>query len=163
MKLRQLKRSELLLSGVAAVLGAAAALVVPSVAQASVLHPLAVTLTFDDGAADHTIAQQLLQNHGMVGTFYINSSFIGQPGYMTRSQLDGLVAHGHEVGGHTVSHQDLLTLSADEQNRQICQDRNTLLSWGYSVTSFAYPFANFDAPIEGVAQACGYNSARAVG
>jgi Polysaccharide deacetylase len=82
---------------------------------------------------------------------------------MTRANLDNLKAKGHEIGGHTVSHQNLPTLSADEQNRQICQDRNTLLSWGYAVTSFAYPFAEFNATTKTIAQHCGYNTARAVG
>ena len=136
---------------------------VPVRADASALQPLSITLTFDDGFADQTAAQQLLNQHGMHGTFYIVSSFIGLPGYMTRSDLESLAADGHEIGGHTVSHQDLPTLSADEQNRQICQDRDTLLSWGYPVTSFAYPFAEFTATTKQIAQHCGYNTARAVG
>lgn len=82
---------------------------------------------------------------------------------MTRAELDDIAANGHEIGGHTVSHQDLTTLSADEQNRQICQDRDTLLSWGFQVTSFAYPFANLVPSLESIVQHCGYNSARAVG
>jgi peptidoglycan/xylan/chitin deacetylase (PgdA/CDA1 family) len=135
----------------------------PFRAEASALHPLSVSLTFDDGAADQVAGQQLLQQYGMVGTFYINSSFLGLPGYMTRAQVDDIAAHGHEIGGHTVTHQPLTSLSADEQNRQICQDRDTLLSWGYQVTSFAYPFAEFDATTKTIAQHCGYNSARAVG
>ncbi|MDX6216524.1 MAG: hypothetical protein QOG99_2108 [Frankiales bacterium] len=49
-------------------------------ATASATRPLTVSLTFDDGLADQMTAQQLLKNHGMVGTFYINSSFIGVPG-----------------------------------------------------------------------------------
>ena len=153
----------LLILGAAAVLAAAATALTPAAAQASPINPLAVTLTFDDGFADEVPAQTLLQDHGMVGTFYINSGLIGLPGYMTRSQLDDIAAHGHEIGGHTVSHQDLTTLDADEQNRQICQDRNTLLSWGFQVTSFAYPFANLSPSLEGLVQHCGYNSARAVG
>ena len=52
-------------------------------------------------------AQQLLKNHGMVGTFYINSSFIGSPGYMTRADLETLKANGHEIGGHSVRHSSL--------------------------------------------------------
>ena len=132
-------------------------------AQASATKPLQISLTFDDGVADQLQGQQLLEKYGMAGTFYINSSFIGMPGYMTRASLDGLKAKGHEIGGHTVSHQNLPTLSADEQNRQVCLDRNTLLSWGYAVTSFAYPFVAFDATTKAIAQQCGYNSARSVG
>ncbi|WP_203785465.1 polysaccharide deacetylase family protein [Paractinoplanes rishiriensis] len=138
-------------------------LAAPTAAQASLLKPLAVTFTFDDAVTDQLTGQELLEQHGMVGTFYVNSSFVGQSGYMTRAQLDELETNGHEIGGHTVSHQDLTTLVSAEQNRQICADRNQLLSWGYSATSFAYPFANFDNDIKVVAQNCGYNTARAVG
>jgi peptidoglycan/xylan/chitin deacetylase (PgdA/CDA1 family) len=135
----------------------------PLTADASASRPLTVTLTFDDGVADQLQGEQLLEKYGMVGTFYINSALIGLPGYMTRANLDNLNAKGHEIGGHTVSHQNLPTLSADEQNRQICLDRNTLLSWGYAVTTFAYPFVAFDATTKAIAQQCGYNAARSVG
>ena len=116
-------------------------------AAASATHPLTVSLTFDDGSADQMTAQRLLKKHGMVGTFYINSSFIGLPGYLTRADLKTLKANGHEIGGHTVSHPSLISLSAGEVNRQICTDRNTLLSWGYRVTSFAYPFSDINASV----------------
>jgi peptidoglycan/xylan/chitin deacetylase (PgdA/CDA1 family) len=132
-------------------------------AQASASKPLQISFTFDDGVADQLQGQQLLEKYGMVGTFYINSANIGLPGFMTRADLDTLKARGHEIGGHTVSHRDLLTLSPDEQNRQICMDRSTLLSWGYAVTSFAYPFVAFNATTKAIAQQCGYNTARAAG
>ncbi|GIM95492.1 polysaccharide deacetylase family protein [Paractinoplanes toevensis] len=147
----------------AAVLAGAVLLISPGAAQASLANPLAVSFTFDDGVADQLAAQDLLEQHGMVGTFYINSALIGQTSYMTRTDLDNLATSGHEIGGHTATHQDLLTLASGEQNRQICTDRNTLLSWGFDVTSFAYPFANLDAGLETTTQNCGYNSARAVG
>ncbi|GAA0558267.1 hypothetical protein GCM10010172_46640 [Paractinoplanes ferrugineus] len=146
-----------------AVLAGAVTLISPGAARASIARPLAVTFSFDDGVADQLAAQTMLQEHGMVGTFYVNSALIGQPSYMTRANLDGLSENGHEIGGHTATHQDLLTLVPDEQNRQICADRNTLLSWGFGVTSFAYPFANLDPGIKAIVRNCGYNSARAVG
>jgi peptidoglycan/xylan/chitin deacetylase (PgdA/CDA1 family) len=99
----------------------------------------------------------------MSGTFYINSALIGLPGYMTREDLDGLDADRHEIGGHTVTHANLTALSAAEANRQICQDRQTLLSWGYALSSFAYPFSGVNASVEKIVQRCGYRTARAVG
>jgi peptidoglycan/xylan/chitin deacetylase (PgdA/CDA1 family) len=143
------------------VMGSALILSTPDAASAT--RPLTVSLTFDDGAADQMTAQQLLKNHGMVGTFYINSSFIGLSGYMTRADVETLKANGHEIGGHSVSHLSLASLSADEANRQICMDRNTLLSWGYAVTSFAYPFSDSNPSVKSMVQSCGYNTARAVG
>jgi len=146
-----------------ALITAAFFIMIPIRAQASALRPLAVTFTFDDGVADQLTAQQLLQQYGMHATFYINSSFIGLPGYMTRAQLDDIAAHGHEIGGHTATHQSLITLAPDEQNRQICGDRSTLMSWGYAVSTLAYPFAEFDATTKSIAQQCGYNTARDAG
>ena len=82
---------------------------------------------------------------------------------MTRADLETLKANGNEIGGHSVNHPSLISLSAGEANRQICTDRNTLLSWGFAVTSFAYPFSDFNPSVESTVQACGYNTARAVG
>ena len=65
------------------VMGSALILSIPATVSAT--RPLTVSLTFDDGSADQMTAHQLLKNHGMVGTFYINSSFIGPPGFMTRA------------------------------------------------------------------------------
>ncbi len=139
------------------------ALILSSPATASATHPLTVSLTFDDGTADQMTAQQLLKKHAMVGTFYINSSFIDSQGFMTRADLETLAANGNEIGGHSFNHPSLISLSAGEANRQICMDRNTLLSWGFPVTSFAYPFSDFNPSVESTVQACGYNTARTVG
>jgi peptidoglycan/xylan/chitin deacetylase (PgdA/CDA1 family) len=138
-------------------------LLLSTLASASAARPLIVSLTFDDGSADQMTAQQLLKNHRLVGTFYINSARIGSPGFMTRADLETLKANGHEIGGHSFNHPSLTSLSAAEANRQICTDRNTLLSWGYAVTSFAYPFSDFNPAVKSTVQICGYNSARAVG
>ena len=53
---------------------------------------------------------------------------------------------------------------AGEAERQICLDRNTLLSWGYAVTSFAYPFSDFNSSVKSMVQNCRvHNTARTVG
>ena len=153
----------LLCIGLAVCMVIGSPLMLSTPATASATHPLTVSLTFDDGIANQMAAQQLLKKHGMVGTFYINSSSVGLPGHMTRANLETLKANGHEIGGHSVSHLSLISLSAGEANRQICMDRNTLLSWGFPVTSFAYPFSDFNPSVESTVQACGYNTARTVG
>ena len=86
--------------GLAMCMVTGSALMLSAPATASATRPLIVSLTFDDGSADQMTAQRLLKNHGMVGTFYINSSFIGVPGgHMTRGDLETLKANGHEIGG----------------------------------------------------------------
>jgi peptidoglycan/xylan/chitin deacetylase (PgdA/CDA1 family) len=152
------------LLGLAMAVLAVSALLLPTACTASPNRGLAVSLTFDDGRADQMVAQQLLKNHGMTGTFYINSSSIDVPGgHMTRGDLDVLEANGHEIGGHSANHLDLSSLSADEAERQVCTDRDTLLSWGHPATSFAYPFSDLDTTVQSIAAHCGYDTARTVG
>ncbi|GAB3412011.1 polysaccharide deacetylase family protein [Flindersiella endophytica] len=132
-------------------------------ANALILPRTYVSFTFDDGLADNMTAIPMFDRYNMDATFYINSALIGQSGYMTRANLDTLKSKGHEIGGHTVTHQSLITLSPAEANRQVCTDRNTLTSWGYRVTSFAYPFADVNDTAKSIVQQCGYNTGRAVG
>jgi peptidoglycan/xylan/chitin deacetylase (PgdA/CDA1 family) len=123
-----------------------------------------VSLTFDDGIKDQfTNARPLLQSHGMHGTFYIISGQTNLSGYMSQADISALAADGDEIGGHTVDHADLTTLSSDDAKREVCNDRVTLLNWGFSVKSFAYPFGAANATAEQAVAYCGYNSARTVG
>jgi peptidoglycan/xylan/chitin deacetylase (PgdA/CDA1 family) len=124
-----------------------------------------VSLTFDDGNADqYTNAFPVLQQYGMHGTFYIVTGFIGvNSANMTLAQLQTLYNAGNEIAGHTVLHPDLTQVSTDEATREICDGRNTLLNWGFPVTDFAYPYADSNSTTEGLAQQCGYNSARSLG
>ncbi|MET0929661.1 MAG: polysaccharide deacetylase family protein [Aeromicrobium sp.] len=122
-----------------------------------------VSLTFDDANANQRTGAAILDRHGLDGTFYVPSGYIGAPGYLTLADLQALKAAGHEIGGHTVSHPDLPTLPADEAKRQICNDRAWLLGKGFAVRSFAYPFASLNASVKAVVAGCGYNSARGLG
>ena len=122
-----------------------------------------VSLTFDDANADQLPAAQKLKSLGMAGTFYLVSGFIGAPNYLTLANVQSMVADGHEIAGHTISHPDLATLSTDEAARQICNDRVNWANWGIPVANFAYPFASSTTAVETAAKNCGYNSARGLG
>ncbi len=120
-----------------------------------------VSLGFDDGySSQYDAARPMLAAHGMHATFFIISGSVGESGYMTWSQLDGLAADGNEIGGHTLDHPDLTTLSSTEARRQICDDRTQLQAHGFQVTDFAYPYGAFNAAVEKLARDCGYSSAR---
>jgi peptidoglycan/xylan/chitin deacetylase (PgdA/CDA1 family) len=122
-----------------------------------------VSLTFDDGRATQTVAGPILRSHGMNGTFYLNSARLGSSGYyMTWSDVATLAADGNEVGGHTLDHTDLTTVSAAEATRLICDDRSALIARGYPASSFAYPYGNYNSTVEGIVESCGYHSARTV-
>ena len=123
-----------------------------------------VSLTFDDANADQLPASQYLTSKGMKGTFFLVSGFIGAPGYLTLANVQSMVAAGHEIAGHTISHPDLASISIDEATRQVCNDRVNWANWGIPVANFAYPFASSTTAVENAVKTpCGYNSARGLG
>lgn len=122
-----------------------------------------VSLTFDDGIDDIVAAEQVMHEAGLVGTFYITDQWVGQEGFVTREELRKIHARGNEIGGHTVSHPWLPAVSSAEQQRQICNNRATLETWGFRPVSFAYPFASADEVTHNAVQACGYHTARGLG
>jgi peptidoglycan/xylan/chitin deacetylase (PgdA/CDA1 family)/uncharacterized cupredoxin-like copper-binding protein len=133
-------------------------LVSPGVAAAG---PTIVSLMFDDGTADQYQVGSMLAQDGLRGTFYINSNNIGaSPSFMTWSQLSGLAADGNEIAGHTLDHVDLTTVGSAEATRQVCDDRQALISHGFSVTDFAYPYGASNSTVESIVRGCGYSSAR---
>ena len=121
-----------------------------------------VSLTFDDSNADQLAAEQTMKSLGLHGTFYTVSGWVNQPGYLTLANVQQIAADGNEIAGHTITHPDLPTLAAGDQQRQICNDRVNLINWGFHPTDFAYPFADADTN-QTYAKACGYNSARGLG
>jgi hypothetical protein len=125
--------------------------------------PTIVSITFDNQWANQMTAAASLKRHGMAGTFYVISGWIGLPGFMTLNDLRQLAADGNEIGGKTVNNPKLPTLSDAEAMREICQGRNVLASYGFQVTNFAYPHAEYNAATEQAARACGFATARGVG
>jgi peptidoglycan/xylan/chitin deacetylase (PgdA/CDA1 family) len=126
-----------------------------------------ITISFDDTTADQLQARNALEEHGMRATFYVNSSRIGSvasdlPAYMTLEELTALQAAGHEIGGHSKHHLNLSLLERDEVSRQVCGDRERLLSLGLQADNFAYPFSSFTPDVAQVVESCGYSSARAI-
>ena len=134
------------------------ALLAPALAKAA---PTIVTLTFDDGTADQYAARTMLAQHSLHATFYVNSNNIGATtNFLTWDQLAGLAADGNEIGGHTLDHIDLTSVTSTEATRQVCDDRQALISHGLAVTDFAYPYGASNSTVESVVQGCGYKSAR---
>jgi peptidoglycan/xylan/chitin deacetylase (PgdA/CDA1 family) len=149
-----------------AFVGATLALAVPGRALAG---PTVVSLTFDDGWDTQTTASSMLAAHGLLGTFYVNSGFIGMADHLTWAQLAAMNAAGNEVGGHTVDHQDLTELTPTAATAEVCDDRTAIRSHGFIANSFAYPFGAYDASTtsgngtldaSSIVQSCGYTSGR---
>jgi peptidoglycan/xylan/chitin deacetylase (PgdA/CDA1 family) len=120
-----------------------------------------VSLTFDDGRATQYVARPILAAHAMDATFYVNSPRLGSSSfYLSWQQVQDLATDGNEIGGHTAYHANLPQVDPIEAKRQICYDRVNLLNHGLQATDFAYPYGAYNASVESMVQACGYNSAR---
>jgi len=126
-----------------------------------------VSVTFDDGWDSQQTAATMLAAHGLKGTFYVNSSNIGQAGYLTWPQLTTFNVAGNEIAGHTLTHPDLTTLTSTQAQHEICDDRTAIQGHGFVVPDFAYPFGAYDGntgggtlDVSSIVKNCGYASGR---
>jgi peptidoglycan/xylan/chitin deacetylase (PgdA/CDA1 family) len=124
-----------------------------------------VSITFDDGSASQYATSAMLQERGMLGTYYINTAMVGSSRYyMTWPQVHSLDGQGNEIGGHTLHHENLTKIDLATARTEVCDDRANLLNEGFAAASFAYPEAGADSSaIEQVVKDCGYSTGRGVG
>jgi peptidoglycan/xylan/chitin deacetylase (PgdA/CDA1 family) len=122
-----------------------------------------VTIGFDDASANTYVVRPILAAHEMHATFFVIAGRVGKDkDTLTWSKIKNLYADGNEIGGHTLDHVDLTTLSVEDMRHQVCEERARLIEHGFQPTSFAYPFGSYNADAEQVVRDCGYNSGRAV-
>jgi peptidoglycan/xylan/chitin deacetylase (PgdA/CDA1 family) len=126
-------------------------------------HRVNILITFDDGYASWVdTCLPILKEHGVQVIFFVNSGLVSRKGdseaqgrYVKEKLLlspretiswNGvrtLRDAGHTIGGHTVSHERLSTLSSDAQAREIRDDKATIeRELGRPAVVFAYPFGN---------------------
>jgi peptidoglycan/xylan/chitin deacetylase (PgdA/CDA1 family) len=134
--------------------------------------PVIVTFTWGGGIADQMAALPIFRRYRMHATFYAPSGLVCVPSrtvscagsrYLTLGDLHAIAADGNEIGGLTVLHVPVTGMPAAEAQREICDDRMNLSRWGFTVTDFAYPFAEANPLAEDLVRRCGYNSALGTG
>ena len=127
----------------------------------------ACIMNFDDGAASQLFSLCSLNKYQIPATFYIpeanlanSSEYIENEDWIVRNiELDGRDKHdyymypqelelihswGQDIQSHTLTHADLPTLDYDGQWEEIYQSIVNLEDKGYEITSFAYPYGNYD-------------------
>ncbi len=137
------------------------------------LPPKAVILTFDDGYQDtYTTAFPLLQERGMkavvfvIGERKIRTNIwderIGLPSapLMEDHQILELRQAGFEIGSHTMTHSDLLSLTEDNAWKEISRSRMLLeILLNDSVQTFSYPFGLANTNVKRMVENAGYDLA----
>lgn len=127
-----------------------------------------VALTFDDGLLDNL--EQLvpiLHDEGISATTFVTTAWMGEPHVsvpyarnMTADEVRELHRSGVEIGGHTVSHPDLTSLTFEEARDEIragCEQLAEIT--GAPVDTFAYPFGFADEHATRAAEAAGVRAA----
>lgn len=107
----------------------------------------ALVLSMDDGPVQDRRLVELLNRHGIRGTFHLNSGRLGEPGHVSPDEV-GSLYDGHEVSTHSVSHPYLDSLSRAEITAEVDFDRSVLsLISGGDVRGHAYPFGAYNAEV----------------
>lgn len=124
---------------------------------------LNLLLTFDDGYQSWVdVAAPVLERYGTKGLFFtcsglLDAADMGEEavGRFTRERLQlqrrrqvltwegarQLIARGHTIGGHTISHSRLSTLTNDDLVREVREDKERLEEMlTVQLQDFAYPF-----------------------
>jgi len=121
-----------------------------------------VLITFDDGNGNnYTNALPILRKYGFTATFFIVTNYTGNGSFMNEEQVHELVAEGHEIGNHSVSHQKMTALSDEALAREATRSKEILEElYGIEVTAFAYPFGKYDERVMETVRAAGHKTGR---
>lgn len=138
---------------------------------------LNTVITFDDGYASWvTTVLPALNDFGLPATFFVSSGFLGltereqlvyantrlfkkvplrrMTGCLSETDLGKICDAGHSIGGHTVNHVDLETLSdIDQLKQEITEDKFSLERIaGDRIDCFSYPGGTYKNPHFNVAE-----------
>ena len=120
----------------------------------------ALTLSYDDGRDFDRKLVQIFNDHGLKGTFHLNSGLFNSPVKVTPEELASLYA-GHEVSCHAFSHPFLERIPRTEVMREVWQDREFLEKYvSYPVTGMSYPYGSSDAAVVEILRNCGIEYCR---
>lgn len=124
-----------------------------------------IALTFDDGWREqYDVAFPLLQRYGMRATFFVSTSFVGYPRFMTWEELAEMRDAGMEIASHGRKHVNLADADDPEAWREIARSREILEEkLGVSAVSFAYPFGGYRKGLPAMLERAGYQIAVGLG
>jgi peptidoglycan/xylan/chitin deacetylase (PgdA/CDA1 family) len=126
------------------------------------------SVSFDDGLADNvSTLLPLLVRERIPATVFVVTGWLGHhhpaaswTPIITASGLRKLYAAGIEIGGHTVTHRDLTTVSVPDAMAELLNSRMALEALlGAPVTVAAYPFGHANIAVERACRAAGYEAA----
>lgn len=134
----------------------------------------ALTLSYDDGVEQDARLLDIMERHGLKGTFNLNSGMFALEGTvypagqihrrMTERQALALFAHsGQEVAIHGYEHGNFATLPAAQSLWQTMRDKEKLERlFGRIIRGMAYPYGAYSRELAQALKTCGVAYARTV-
>jgi len=125
--------------------------------EKTVADPCALLLTFDDSWQEHLWAASALTKRGIRALFFLNSGYLGQPGMLDAAAVREMVALGHEIGSHGVTH-DFFNSLDDAALRSTLMDSKASLetTCGRPIRYLSLPGGRLDNRTARFAKAAGY-------
>lgn len=127
------------------------------------LPPKPVILSFDDDwEGQYSYGLPLLKKYGFTATFYVWVVVVGRKHHMTWDEVKALDEAVMQVGCHTLTHPYLQRIRDDESlQREILGSKQTIERHiGKPITSFAYPFGQYNERVVSFVREAGFTSAR---
>lgn len=126
----------------------------------------ALTLSYDDGQIHDRKLVEILNKHGLRGTFHLNSGCLAPDrNHNTFIAADEVAElyQGHEVAVHGVQHRNLPTLNRNQVVNEILEDRRTLEKLtGGMVQGMSYAFGSYTETIIEILRSLGIKYSRTV-
>ncbi|HEX5202852.1 polysaccharide deacetylase family protein [Paractinoplanes rhizophilus] len=101
-------------------------------------------LSFDDGHASwRDVVAPILAEQRVPATFFVATGLVGRPGNLSWADCRDLLAAGHTIGSHTITHPRLADCDDETVRREIAGSKKHLEDeLGVEITDFAAPYGN---------------------
>ncbi|HEY9594223.1 MAG TPA: polysaccharide deacetylase family protein, partial [Spirochaetia bacterium] len=102
------------------------------------------------------------RKYGLTATFYTWVVMVGRKNHMSWDQVKELSDAGMAIGCHTMTHPYLTKIPTDAEMRwQIAHAKDVIEERiGKRITTFAYPFGQYDEKVVSFVKEAGFTSAR---
>ncbi|GAH46569.1 unnamed protein product, partial [marine sediment metagenome] len=119
---------------------------------------LIVTTSWDDGTISDLKLAELLDKHGIEGTFYISRSSTHN---LLQQEDIAAIDKKFEIGAHTMNHPDLTRVSSPQVGKEIKDSKAYLEDLlGHPVSMFCYPYGKYNGDLKEIVKGHGFIGAR---
>lgn len=123
-------------------------------------EPVIVTTSWDDGHHHDVRTAELLNRHGLKGTFYVAFNEPREPQISTE-EIHTLHDMGMEIGSHSLSHRLLTEIPQDEVSAELVESKRRLEDiLGQKINSISYPLGYHNDLILKIWREAGYRLGR---